>query len=480
MQREITDMKALVKEVELERNEFDFSVENPDEIGDENDFPFLVAVPSSIKPIEYSKSTAERRKFRSEDGFTSVNHIPVEPLLHQACPRAKRRDDMSEGLLQHGKENLSPNLEPTFPISTNDDNYTYQGENFVPGYSDKEDGILNLYLHQIRKIPPLSKSQEISLFMKIEKHKKIIQDSISELEAIFPGKQIDYEQLTATEIEPRMENLLNYQSAPKDIDANTRYYLQYLIATIERSREQIQIGKNQIIEANLRLVVCIAKRYNARGLMLSDLIQEGNTGLMTAVDRFEYQRGAKFSAYASCWIQQAIGYAIANQDRVIRLPAYVGEIRRKVTRASEQFQKEKSRMPNNEEIAEITGLSPETLEKLSKTAMNVSSLDDLIGEEKEDNRSNFIEDERMPNPEQQVMMMCLQEEIEQVLKSLPPREEQIIRLRYGLDDGYAYSLQEIGSRFNLSRERVRQLETRALKRLRHPSRCAKLQEFFTA
>jgi RNA polymerase primary sigma factor len=137
-------------------------------------------------------------------------------------------------------------------------------------------------------------------------------------------------------------------------------------------------------------------------------------------------------------------------------------------------------MPNNEEIAKITGLSPETLEKLSKTAMDVSSLDDFIGEEKEDNRLNFIEDERMPNPEQQVITMCLQEEIEQVLKSLPPREEQIIRLRYGLDDGYAYSLQEIGSRFNLSRERVRQLETRALNRLRHPSRCAKLQEFFTA
>jgi RNA polymerase primary sigma factor len=276
-----------------------------------------------------------------------------------------------------------------------------------------------------------------------------------------------------------VESLIEHEYLPEDNGEDTSY-LQYLIATIKRSLHQIQMAKNRIVEANLRLVVCIAKKYNARGLTFSDLVQEGNIGLMTAVERFEYQRGAKFSAYASWWIQQAIGYAIANQDRVVRLPAYVGEILRKVRRASEQFRQEESRTPNNEEIAAITGLSAKTLEKLSITAMDVSSLDDFIGEEKENRRLNLIEDEQRPSPEQQVTMVFLQEELERVLKSLPPREEQILRLRYGLDDGYAYSLQEIGSRFNLSRERVRQLEKRALKRLRYPGRCAKLQEFLTA
>ncbi|MFQ6040366.1 MAG: RNA polymerase sigma factor RpoD/SigA [Candidatus Poribacteria bacterium] len=460
MQREISEVKNLVKRVESE-NDLDLSTEQtfPDRPYGLSEKPF--AVPASIKQTESSQPTVTRRKFRS---------LPTESLSHRS------------------KENLFPDLEPTPFLSAND-NYSYP-DNFVSSYPNREDGALNVYLHQIRQIPPLSKSEEISLFIKIGKQKRIIQDSVSELESIFPDEKRDWEQyrphglsekpLSVAEIEQLVENLSGNEYFQKDDDANTHHYLQYLIATIKRSLQQIQIAKNRIIEANLRLVVCIAKRYNARGLTLSDLVQEGNTGLMTAVERFEYQRGAKFSAYASWWIQQAIGYAIANQDRTVRLPAYVGEILRKVRRASEQFRQEKSRTPNNEEIAEITGLSSKTLEKLSKTAMDVSSLDDFIGEEREERRLSLIEDERRPNPEQQVTMICLQEEIEQVLKSLPPREEQIIRLRYGLDDGYAYSLQEIGSRFNLSRERVRQLENRALDRLRHPARCAKLQEFLTA
>ena len=442
MQCEITDIKHdLMERVESGRNELNFL--------DENDCP--VTVPSSIKQLKSGKPVMEQRKLR---------FLPTEPQLHQ------------------DEEKFSPKLEQIYSASTND-SYAYQEDDFVPNYSDKEDSIFDVYLHQIRQIPQLSKSQETSLFIKIEKHKKIIQDSISELKSIFHDIEQDWEQLSVTEIEQLVENLLDHDSQ-KYADANMRHYSQYLIDIIARSRKQIQIAKDRIVESNLRLVVYIAQKYNARGLTLSDLIQEGNTGLMTAVDRYEYQRGAKFSAYASCWIQQAIGHAIANQDRVIRLPAYVGEIMRKVTRASEQFRKEQSRTPNNEEIAEITGLSPVTLEKLSKTAMDVSSLDDFIDEEKENSNLNFIEDERIPTPEQQVTMACLQNELEQVLKSLPPREEQIIRLRYGLDDGCFYSLQEIGSRFNLSRERVRQLESRALDRLRHPARSAKLQEFLTA
>jgi RNA polymerase sigma factor (sigma-70 family) len=441
MQPEISEIRDLVERVESKRDELDSSTEP--------NFP--VAIPTSTKEIESSQPTVKRRKLRS---------LPTELPSHRS------------------KENFFPNLEPTHSLS-GDDNYAYREDDSVSSYSNKEDGALNVYLHQIRQIPPLAKAEEISLFIKIEKQKRIIQESIIELESIFPDRRRDLGKLPVAEIEQFVENLLEHEYLPEDNDEDTSY-LQYLIVTIKRSLQQIQMAKNRIVEANLRLVVCIAKKYNARGLTISDLVQEGNTGLMTAVERFEYQRGAKFSAYASWWIQQAIGYAIANQDRVVRLPAYVGEILRKVRRASEQFRQEKSRTPNNEEIAAITGLSAKSLEKLSITAMDVSSLDDFIGEENENPRLNLIEDEQRPNPEQQVTMICLQEELEQVLKSLPPREEQIIRLRYGLDDGYAYSLQEIGSRFNLSRERVRQLEKRALKRLRYPGRCAKLQEFLTA
>ena len=263
MQREISEIKDLVKSVDPERDELDFSTEQT----------LPVAVPASIKQTESSQPTVKRRKFRS---------LPTESLSHR------------------GEENLFPDLEPTHLLSAND-NYASPEDDFVSSYFNKEDGALNVYLHQIRQIPPLSKSEEISLFIKIGKQKRIIQDSVSELESIFPDKKRDWEQLSVVEIEQLVENLPGNEYFQTGDDANTRHYLsagvavsnfpQYLIATIKRSREQIQIAKNRIVEANLRLVVCIAKKYNARGLTLSDLVQEGNTGLMTAVERFEDQRG---------------------------------------------------------------------------------------------------------------------------------------------------------------------------------------------
>ncbi|MBC8232688.1 sigma-70 family RNA polymerase sigma factor, partial [bacterium] len=262
MQCEITDIKHdLMKIVESGCDELNFL--------DENDWP--ATVPSSIKQLDSGKPVMEQRKFR---------FLPTEPQLH--------RD----------KKKVSPNLEQQIYSTSTNDSYAYQEDDFVPNYSDKEDSIFNVYLHQIRQIPQLSKSQETSLFIKIEKNKKIIQDSISELKSIFPDIKQDWELLSVSEIEQSVENLLDYDSQ-KYTDANMRHYSQYLIDIIARSRKQIQIAKNQIIESNLRLVVYIAQKYNARGLTLSDLIQEGNTGLMTAVDRYEYQRGAKFSAYAS-------------------------------------------------------------------------------------------------------------------------------------------------------------------------------------
>ena len=345
---------------------------------------------------------------------------------------------------------------------------------FTPTYSDTDGSILNIYLYQIRQIPPLPKPQETALFAKMDKCNLVINESIQEIAALFPHIEQDWHQLDIDDVEQQITTLST------DVDENTHDFSQYLFLRIKRSREQIKYVKHRIVEANLRLTVCIARKYRNRGLPLLDLIQEGNTGLMTAVERFEYQRGTKFSAYAACWIQQAIGHAIANQSRTIRLPAYMVEILHKVKRATEQFRQKHHKTPDNEELAAITGLPLKTLETLSKAATDISSLDDVVGEEQEDSMINFLESKQVPTPEQHITMISLKEELEHALQALPPREEQIIRLRYGLDDGYTYSLQEIGSLLNLSRERIRQLETRALDRLRHPARATKLQEFLIA
>ena len=345
---------------------------------------------------------------------------------------------------------------------------------FTPTYSDTDGSIPNIYLHQIRQIPPLPKPQETALFAKMDKCNLIIHESIQEIAILFPDTEQNWHQLDIDDIEQQITTLST------DVDENTRDFSQYLLLRIKRSLEQIKYVKHRIVEANLRLTVCIARKYRNRGLPLSDLIQEGNTGLMTAVERFEYQRGTKFSAYAACWIQQAIGHAIANQSRTIRLPAYMVDILYKVKRATEQFRQKHHKTPDNEELAAITGLPMRTLETLSKAATDISSLDDVVGEEQEDSMINFLESKQVPTPEQHITMMSLKEELEHALQALPPREEQIIRLRYGLDDGYTYSLQEIGSLLNLSRERIRQLESRALDRLRHPARATKLQEFLIA
>jgi len=366
---------------------------------------------------------------------------------------------------------------------------------FAPAYSDKEGSILTIYLRQIGRIPIIEKSQELALFKKIDQKKRIIQETVQNIASLFPARNQDLslnarskvrgqggpiEQQSGFSVkdwhQPDIEEIEKFIST-LNVGVDTREYLNKLLAKIRRCAEQIQRAKDDITKGNLRLAVYIAQKYKDRGLPLPDLIQEANIGLINAVDRFEYRRGAKFSSYASWWIQQAIGCAIANQARTIRLPAYMVEILRKVTRASERFRKEKQRRPTDEELAEITELPLQTLKKLSASATNVDSLDAILWEDKRERMVDFIADARVPSPEQEVTKNCLKEELEKTLKTLPPREEQIIRLRYGIDDGYARSLQEIGSMLHLSRERIRQLETRALNSLRHPIKGAKLREF---
>ena len=352
----------------------------------------------------------------------------------------KKRQAKRE-LLEHGKKRGY--------LTYNEINSTFDGMEMSPEEMDK-------FYDRLE-------SEKVEIIEDMDKELEDIEVSKEELEDLSVPEGInidDHVKMYLKEI-----GKVNLLSAEEEMDL------------AQRMSEGDEEAKKKLAEANLRLVVSIAKRYVGRGMMFLDLIQEGNLGLIRAVDKFDYTKGYKFSTYATWWIRQAITRAIADQARTIRIPVHMVETINKLVRVSRQLVQELGREPTPEELAKGLNMSVEKVREIAKISQEPVSLETPIGEEEDSHLGDFIPDDDAPAPSEAASYVLLKEQLVDVLKTLTPREAKVLKLRFGLIDGRARTLEEVGKEFNVTRERIRQIEAKALRKLRHPSRSKKLKDF---
>jgi RNA polymerase sigma factor RpoD-like protein len=373
------------------------------------------------------------------------------------------------------------------------------------------DDPVRMYLKEIGRVSLLTANDEVELAQAIEA--KPLHDALKALNVV---EEIDSRQRSVEEMLPdvierlatvkrkgqqahiahellglsdltKLQNLLDAAAAERRRQANGTARPRIRAEALESYRiaryrlteryERAYEAKQRLTEANLRLVVSIAKKYIGRGMSFLDLIQEGNMGLIRAVEKFDYHKGYKFSTYATWWIRQAITRAIADQARTIRIPVHMVETINKLVRVSRRLLQELGREPSDEEIGEEMGITPEKVREIVKVSQDPVSLETPIGEEEDSHLGDFVEDREAVSPSDAASLTMLHSEVEDVLDTLTPRERRVLQLRFGLIDGHQRTLEEVGKRFGVTRERIRQIEAKALRKLRHPSRSKKLRDY---
>ena len=327
------------------------------------------------------------------------------------------------------------------------------------------DDPVKVYLKEIGRVPLLTPDEEIKLALAIQEGNKAVETKQEKFAQVLEVEQ--NKKLSIRERTEAMNAVLETMSSPQREE----------LKALDRLINQGERAKQRLSEANLRLVVSIAKRYVGRGMQFLDLIQEGNLGLIKAVEKFDHTKGFKFSTYATWWIRQAITRAIADQARTIRIPVHMVETINKVKKVSSQLLHQNGHEPTADEISEALDMPVEKVREIMRVAQEPVSLETPIGEEEDSHLGDFIPDEDAPVPAEAASHTLLKEQLASVLSSLTPREEKVLRLRFGLEDGRPRTLEEVGKEFSVTRERIRQIEAKALRKLRHPSRSKRLKDF---